>query len=92
MEWQTILGSALGTSPVALVSFYWARVATTDRKEAQKQHLLDLKEKDEIIAKKDATINALQESRLADLRAVMKVTPEPARLPLPKPSGSGTPF
>lgn len=92
MEWQTILGSAIGTSPVAVVSFYWARVATADRKQAEKQHLLDLAAKDAIIAKKDETISALQESRIADLRAVMKVTPEPARLLPPKPSGSKLPF
>jgi hypothetical protein len=64
-------------------------VATADRKEAEKQHLLDLEAKDKIIEKKDSIINALQESRVADLRAVMKVTPEPARLPPPKPTGFG---
>lgn len=92
MEWQTILESAIGSSPVAALSFYWAKVATRDRKEQEAQCRVELQEKDAIIAQKDATINALQESRVADLRAVMKVTPEPARLLPPKPSGSKLPF
>lgn len=86
MEWQTVLGSALGSSPVAAVSFYWARAAWKARENREEQHQKDLQAKDEIIAKKDAQIAALQESRLADLRAVMRVTPEPARMP-PRQSG-----
>jgi hypothetical protein len=89
VEWlQPIIGSFLGTSPVAAISFYWAKAAWNARDAQEKQCQLELAAKDAIIEKKDATISALQESRISDLRAVMKVTPEPARLPLPKPNDS----
>lgn len=103
MEWSTIIESAIGSSPVAAISFYWARQATNEKREQAKDHKAErqqlesdhaqeLASKDMIIARKDETIANLQESRIADLRAVMKVTPEPARLLPPKPSGSKLPF
>ncbi len=86
MEWQTILESAIGSSPVAALSFYWAKVATRDRKEQEKQCQLELSAKDAIIDRKDELIQSLQNQRIADLKEVMVTTaPSKPKLPVSKP-------
>jgi hypothetical protein len=59
VEWQTLINSAIGASPVALLLGYgcfklWAKV----------------EEKDKIIAAKDLVIADLNEKRVNDLKAI----------------------
>jgi hypothetical protein len=61
VEWQTVIMGALGGSPVALVLGFvsyklWGK----------------LEEKDKTIAAKDLVIAALNEHRIADLKAIAK--------------------
>lgn len=87
MEWTSVLGSALGSSPAAALSFYWAKAAWKAREDRESQAQKDLAAKDAIIASKDAQIASLQQARLDDLRAIIVTAPSK-----PKPNGSETPL
>lgn len=89
MEWTSVLGSAIGSSPAAALSFYWAKAAWKARENREAQHQKDMAAKDAIIAQKDAQIATLQQSRVDDLRAIMVPTSAPLK---PKQNGSETPL
>lgn len=75
MEWQSIIGSAIGSSPAAALSFYWAKAAWRAREKGETDHALELAAKDAIIERKDTQIASLQQARIEDLRAVMLLPP-----------------
>lgn len=87
MEWQSIIGSAIGSSPAAALSFYWAKAAWKAREDGERVHAQEIAAKDAIIEKKDAQIASLQQARIEDLRAVMLLPPAPKQTQ--KPQGFG---
>lgn len=80
--WHSIFGSAIGASPVAAISWYWANKVWKKLESSEKSLQCVASAKDAIIAQKDAEIRALQEARLDDLKAVLQ-------LPAQRPRGFG---
>lgn len=93
MEWpqlaQSLIGSAVGSSPAAALSFYWAKLAWRARESAESAHSAELAAKDALIREKDAQIQALQQARIDDLRQVLTLptAQKPADSKQPLPSG-----